>query len=211
MKKERRHHTAEEKVAILRRHLLDKVPVSDLCEELSLKPTVFYRWPISDNGPQFIARDFREFIRISGMTHVRASPYYPQSNGKLERWHKSLKRECIRERTPLSLEDAKRLIQDYVDRYNHVRLHSAIGYVTPNDMLMGRQAAIHAERDRKLEQARKQRHCDGAKRMVQAGIRMAEAPSNKAFRVRSQRSNFSEFQQSCLTALIVQEDNAAPL
>ena len=44
MKKERKHYTAEEKVAALRRHLLDKVPVSDLCEELSLKPTVFYRW-----------------------------------------------------------------------------------------------------------------------------------------------------------------------
>ncbi len=43
---------------------------------------------ISDNGPQFIARDFKEFIRISGMTHVRTSPYYPQSNGKIERWHK---------------------------------------------------------------------------------------------------------------------------
>jgi putative transposase len=115
---------------------------------------------VSGSRPLFTdsrARDFKEFIRISGMTHVRTSPYYPQSNGKLERWHKSLKRECIRGRTPLSLEDAKRLIQDYVDRYNHVRLHSAIGYVTPNDMLMGRQATIHAERDRKLEQARQQR------------------------------------------------------
>jgi transposase InsO family protein len=45
---------------------------------------------ISDNGPQFIARDFKEFIRILGMTHVRTSPYYPQSNGKIERWHKRL-------------------------------------------------------------------------------------------------------------------------
>jgi len=44
MRKERKHYTAEEKVAVLRRHLLDKVPVSELCEELSLKPTVFYRW-----------------------------------------------------------------------------------------------------------------------------------------------------------------------
>src|SRR4029077_4493405 len=44
MKRERQHYTAEEKVAILRRHLLDKVPVSDLCEELGLQPTVFYRW-----------------------------------------------------------------------------------------------------------------------------------------------------------------------
>jgi len=41
---------------------------------------------ISDNGPQFIAKDFKEFIRISGMTHVRTSPLYPQSNGKIERW-----------------------------------------------------------------------------------------------------------------------------
>jgi len=58
---------------------------------------------------------------------------------------------------PLSLEDAKRLIQRYVDRYNYIRLHSAIGYVTPSDMLAGRQAEIHAERDRKLEAAREQR------------------------------------------------------
>lgn len=65
---------------------------------------------ISDNGPQFIAKDLKEFIRISGMTHVRTSPYYPQSNGKIERWHKSLKGECIRPGTPLSLEDARRLV-----------------------------------------------------------------------------------------------------
>src|SRR5262245_56705658 len=62
---------------------------------------------ISDNGPQFIAKDFKEFIRVSGMTHVRTSPYYPQSNGKIERWHKSLKGECIRPGTPLSLPDAR--------------------------------------------------------------------------------------------------------
>jgi group II intron reverse transcriptase/maturase len=94
---------------------------------------------------------------ISGMTHVRTSPFYPQSNGKLERWHKSLKSECIRPLTPLTLEDARHLIQTYVDRYNTVRLHSAIGYVAPQDMLAGRQAQIHADRDRKLEQARRQR------------------------------------------------------
>jgi len=112
---------------------------------------------ISDNGPQFIARDFKEFIRISGMTHVRTSPYYPQSNGKLERWHKSLKSECIRPGTPLTPEDANRLIQQYVDHYNTVRLHSAIGFVTPQDMLAGRQTEIHEARDRKLEEARRQR------------------------------------------------------
>ena len=112
---------------------------------------------IADNGPQFIARDFKEFIRISGMTHVRTSPYYPQSNGKIERWHKSLKGECIRPGTPLTPEDARRLIQQYVDHYNTVRLHSAIGFVTPAEMLAGRQKEIHAARDRKLEEARRQR------------------------------------------------------
>jgi len=123
-------------------------------DQLEKTPCFFH---ISDNGPQFIARDFKEFIRISGMTHVRTSPNYPQSNGKLERWHESLKSECIRPGTPLSLEDAERLIQQYVDRHDNVRLHSAIGYVTLNDMLAGRQVEIHAERDRKLEAARQQR------------------------------------------------------
>jgi transposase InsO family protein len=112
---------------------------------------------ISDNGPQFIARDFKEFIRISGMTHVRTSPYYPQSNGKIERWHQSLKKECIRPKTPLSLDEAKRIVGEYVDHYNHVRLHSAIGYIAPADKLAGRAEAIWAERDRKLEAARTER------------------------------------------------------
>ena len=92
---------------------------------------------ISDNGPQFIARDFKEFIRISGMTHVRTSPYYPQINGKLERWHGSLKRECIRPAASESFEEARRLVAAYVEHYNHVRLHSAIGYITPADKLAG--------------------------------------------------------------------------
>ena len=105
---------------------------------------------ISDNGPQFSARDFKEFIRISGMTHVRTSPFYPQSNGKIERWHQSLKQECIRPLTLLTLDDARRLIQTYVERYNAVRLHSAIGYVTPQDMLLGRQAEIPAPQGRNL-------------------------------------------------------------
>jgi putative transposase len=112
---------------------------------------------ISDNGPQFIAKDFKEFIRISGMTHVRTSPFYPQSNGKLERWHKSLKGDCIRVQTPLSLEDARRIVAQYVEQYNTVRLHSAIGYITPLDKLEGHAEQIFAQRDAKLEAARKAR------------------------------------------------------
>ncbi len=112
---------------------------------------------ISDNGPQFIAKDFKQFIRSCGMTHVRTSPYYPQSNGKLERYHRSIKSECIRPGTPLSLSDAIRLVEDFVDHYNNRRLHSAIGYVTPSDKLAGREQEICSARDRKLEEAREQR------------------------------------------------------
>lgn len=112
---------------------------------------------ISDNGPQFIARDFKEYIRFSGMTHVKTSPYYPQSNGKIERWHQSLKRECIRPRTPLSLEEARRMVGEYIEHYNRVRLHSSLGYVSPHDKLMGRETEIFKERDRKLEAARDER------------------------------------------------------
>ena len=112
---------------------------------------------ISDNGPQFIAKDFKEFIRVSGMTHVKTSPYYPQSNGKLERYHKTIKSTCIRPKTPLSLEDARRIVTEFVTHYNTQRLHSAIGYITPKDTLEGRAEMIHAQRDAKLAAARQAR------------------------------------------------------
>jgi transposase InsO family protein len=112
---------------------------------------------ISDNGPQFIARDFKEFIRIAGMTHVRTSPYYPQSNGKLERYHKTIKGEALRPKAPGSLEEARRIVERFVAHYNGVRLHSAIGYITPDDFLAGKAQAIWAERDRRLEAAREHR------------------------------------------------------
>src|SRR5207302_8578742 len=103
---------------------------------------------ISDNGPQLIAKDFKEFIRICGMTHVKTSPYYPQSNGKIERFHRTIKGDCIQTQTPLSLQDARRLVTNYVAHYNQVRLHSAIGYIAPKDMLEGRAQEIFDARDR---------------------------------------------------------------
>lgn len=112
---------------------------------------------ISDNGPQFIARDFKEYVRLTGMTHVRTAPYYPQSNGKLERFHKTIKGDAIRPAAPHSQQEARRVIADYVDHYNGVRLHSAIGYVTPNDVLADRHDAIWAARDEKLARARELR------------------------------------------------------
>ena len=136
---------------------------------------------ISDNGPQFIAKDFKEFIRICGMTHVRTSPYYPQSNGKIERWHGSIKSECIRPGCPLSLDDARRLVANYIQHYNNERLHSAIGYITPKDKLAGRAEMIFTERDHKLEMAREARK---AKRMkayqLQNGLSSSSSSSSSS-------------------------------
>ena len=88
---------------------------------------------------------------------MRTSPYYPRSNGKIERWHSSLKTHCIRPGVPLNLQDARRLVTGFVEHYNTVRLHSAIGYITPADKLAGNEEAIFAARDQKLLQARETR------------------------------------------------------
>ena len=88
---------------------------------------------------------------------ARPVPTIRSRNGKIERWHSTLKGDCLRPHVPLSLDDARQLVESFVEHYNHVRLHSAIGYVTPADKLAGREAAIFAERDRKLAAARERR------------------------------------------------------
>ncbi len=118
---------------------------------------------ISDRGPQFVAKEFKEFIRVSGMDHVLTSPYYPQSNGKKERWYRTLKSECIRPKTPLSVEEAREVVFEFVEYYNTRRLHSAIGYITPIDKLNGRELEIFASRDKKLDQARARRKANREK------------------------------------------------
>jgi transposase InsO family protein len=141
---ELRTSMSEAEVEIILQRAVEKYPAA--------KPRI-----ISDNGPQFVARDFKEFIRIAGMTHVRTSPYYPQSNGKIERWHRSLKSDCLRPGVPLCQEDARRLVDNFVTHYNTVRLHSAIGYLAPADKLSGKEKAIFAARDHKLLLAREKR------------------------------------------------------
>lgn len=64
---------------------------------------------------------------MSGMSHVRISPYYPQSNGKIERWHQTLKGDAVRPAQPQTLEEARQLVTRFVEHYNGVRLHSALG------------------------------------------------------------------------------------
>ncbi len=124
---------------------------------------------ITDNGPQFISRDFKEFIRIAGMTHVKTSPYYPQSNGKIERYHRTIKGDCIRAKSMTSVDDARQAVTQYVHHYNTVRLHSAIGYVTPHTKLAGKEKELFAQQAQKLEAARERRR-----------LRRAEAMQNVA-------------------------------
>ncbi len=128
---------------------------------------------ISDNGPQFVSRDFREFIRQSSMTHVRTSPFYPQSNGKLEALNKTAKREVIRPCQPRTYAEAKEQMSRWVRYYNEVRLHSSIDYVTPKDKLEGREREVLRLRDMRLEDARAQRRSRSKlKRSQEAGAVM---------------------------------------
>lgn len=112
---------------------------------------------ISDQGSQFKSREFKAFITLWQASHVMTSPYYPQSNGKLERFHQTLKTQAIYPKTPLTLEDAKRVVGEFIEYYNTQRLHSAIGYITPAHRLAGLHEQIHAARDKKLEAARQAR------------------------------------------------------
>jgi putative transposase len=112
---------------------------------------------ITDQGAQFKSREFKSFIAQWQASHVMTSPYYPQSNGKLERFHQTLKDQAIRPKTPLTVEDAKRITGDFIDYYNTQRLHSGISYIAPQDRLEGRHHQIHKARDKKLEDARQRR------------------------------------------------------
>lgn len=106
---------------------------------------------ISDNGSQFISYEFKEALRDSGLTHSRTSVNHPQSNGKIERFHGTAKQESLRNMPKFSIEQVKKEFGEWIDFYNTKRLHSAINYVAPFDVINGNRELILAERKRKLE------------------------------------------------------------
>lgn len=112
---------------------------------------------ITDNGPPFIAKELKIYLNESGITHRKTRFFYPQSNGKIERFYRTCKNELIRRHSFLSLDDLKQQLSEYIDQYNKHRLHSSIGYITPKDMLLGRQEEIFKERYEKLKLAREER------------------------------------------------------
>jgi putative transposase len=96
---------------------------------------------LSDNGAGYISRAFRDYLHLVGIRHILAAPYHPQTNGKLERYHQTIKREVnqILYEFPGQLEKA---ITDFVEYYNFHRYHKALGNVTPADVLFGRREQI---------------------------------------------------------------------
>jgi putative transposase len=128
-------------VSITIQKALDKFP--------GVKPRL-----ISDNGSQYTSKEFERFMANAELMHIKTSIAYPQSNGKIERWHKSLSQECLHTTSFITLEDAREQIGQYVVYYNTVRLHSALKYLTPDDYFCGREEeklrirseALHAAR-----------------------------------------------------------------
>ena len=96
---------------------------------------------LSDNGSGYVSRAFRDYLSLVGIRHIRAAPYHPQTNGKLERYHQSIKQEVnqVPYEAPSDLEEA---ITGFVDYYNNRRYHKALGNVTPDDVLHGRREEI---------------------------------------------------------------------
>jgi putative transposase len=96
---------------------------------------------LSDNGAGYVSRTFRDYLRLVGIGHILSAPYHPQTNGKVERYQQSLKREVnqLPYDLPSQLEQA---IADFVDYYNYRRYHKALGNITPADVLYGRRDDI---------------------------------------------------------------------
>ncbi len=102
---------------------------------------------LSDNGSSYIAGDLAEWLDDRGIRHIRGAPYHPQTQGKIERWHQTLKNRILLENYYLP-GDLEAHINVFVDHYNHQRYHEAIGNLTPADVYFGRANTILLERER---------------------------------------------------------------
>jgi len=116
---------------------------------LGYKPRI-----ISDNGSQFISKDFACFLKFAGLQHIRTSIAYPQSNGKIERYHRTISEECLRKTSLINLEDARNQVAEFIYFYNTKRLHSSLYFLTPEDFLCGRIDERLRLRDEKLLKAK---------------------------------------------------------
>jgi transposase InsO family protein len=102
---------------------------------------------LSDNGPSYIAGELAEWIEAHGMSHVRGAPLHPQTQGKIERWHQTLKNRTLLGNYFLP-GDLEQQIEAFVEHYNHRRYHESLENVTPADAYFGRAPAIIQRRER---------------------------------------------------------------
>jgi len=102
---------------------------------------------LSDNGASYISGELEGYIKHNGMTHVRGAPYHPQTQGKIERWHQTLKNRILLENY-FSPGDLENQIEAFVEHYNHERYHEALENVTPADVYFGRAQSILNRRER---------------------------------------------------------------
>ena len=102
---------------------------------------------LSDNGPSYISGEFASYLKDNGMTHTRGKPYHPQTQGKIERWHRSLKNRILLENyyLPGELENQ---IQLFIQYYNHDRYHESLNNLTPAVVFYGRGPQILQRRQR---------------------------------------------------------------
>ena len=112
---------------------------------------------ITDNGAQYISKEFKQFIKQAELEQITTSVKYPQSNGKIERFHRSINQECLRIISPVTFDDYKIYVEDYINFYNTKRLHASLSYLTPEDYLLGRKEEKLKLRETKLENAELQR------------------------------------------------------
>ena len=108
---------------------------------------------ISYNGSQFISKDFRELTSLLEIEHTLTSPAHPQSNGKLERFHKTFKSEHVRTSAYFGYDDAKERMGRWITYYNEQRLHGALCYLPPEDVFGGLKEKRLAERRENLDTA----------------------------------------------------------
>ena len=102
---------------------------------------------LSDNGPCYVSAELGSWLENQGMTHTRGRPYHPMTQGKIERWHRSLKNQVLLENYYLP-DELKRRIEQFVNHYNTRRYHESLNNLTPEDVYHGRGQAILAERQR---------------------------------------------------------------
>jgi len=111
---------------------------------------------LSDNGPSYISGELAQWMETQRMDHVRGAPYHPQTQGKIERWHQTLKNRILLENYFLP-GDLENQIEAFVEHYNHQRYHESLDNVTPADAYFGRAAAIIKRRERIKRQTLKHR------------------------------------------------------